>query len=97
MSLEVEQSKRGSIQVIFGPMFSGKTTELIRIVKRFSIAKKRCLMIKYSKDVRYSVDGVSTHDKSVVVNLKHLIPPQAGLDRKGVHHPGRAQRLCVGL
>lgn len=46
-------------------MFSGKTTELIRRMKRFQIANHSCLMIKYSKDIRYSENGVSTHDKQV--------------------------------
>ncbi|EAL62823.1 hypothetical protein ACTFIW_008026 [Dictyostelium discoideum] len=57
----------GKIQVIFGPMFSGKTTELIRRIKRFNFANKKCLLIKYSKDTRYN-DNIDksflvTHDK----------------------------------
>ena len=63
--LSIQTRPHGNIQVIFGPMFSGKTTELIRRVKRFSIAKKACLIIKYAKDQRYSVHGVATHDKQV--------------------------------
>jgi thymidine kinase len=58
---------RGSIEVIFGPMFSGKTTELLRRIRRFSLAQRTCLVVKYSKDTRYSQDGVSTHDRSVQV------------------------------
>lgn len=53
----------GEIQVIFGPMFSGKTTELIRRLKRYQIAKYRCLIVRYAKDVRYSTTGLATHDK----------------------------------
>ncbi|KAL1005514.1 hypothetical protein UPYG_G00060060 [Umbra pygmaea] len=45
---------RGQIQVIFGPMFSGKSTELMRRVRRFQIAQYNCLVIKYAKDIRYS-------------------------------------------
>lgn len=44
-------------------MFSGKTTELIRRVKRYQIAKYRCLLVRYAKDVRYSTTAVATHDK----------------------------------
>lgn len=44
-------------------MFSGKTTELIRRMKRYQIAKYRCLIVRYAKDVRYSVSGIATHDK----------------------------------
>ncbi|KAL7989528.1 hypothetical protein Chor_012194 [Crotalus horridus] len=54
---------RGQIQVIFGPMFSGKSTELMRRVRRFQIAQYKCLLIKYAKDTRYCVNGVSTHDR----------------------------------
>ncbi|GCA63574.1 thymidine kinase [Kipferlia bialata] len=51
----------GRIDLICGPMFSGKSTELIRLVRRFSIAEKRCLVIKWADDQRYSVTGVATH------------------------------------
>ncbi|XP_056443094.1 thymidine kinase, cytosolic [Gadus chalcogrammus] len=54
---------RGQIQVIFGPMFSGKSTELMRRVRRFQIAQYKCLVIKYAKDTRYSEEGVATHDQ----------------------------------
>ncbi|CDQ98362.1 unnamed protein product, partial [Oncorhynchus mykiss] len=56
----------GQIQVIFGPMFSGKSTELIRRVRRFQIAQYNCLVVKYAKDTRYSEKGMATHDKSTM-------------------------------
>ncbi|KAM6050440.1 thymidine kinase, cytosolic isoform 1-T1 [Chlamydotis macqueenii] len=57
---------RGQIQVIFGPMFSGKSTELMRRVRRFQLAQYRCLLVKYAKDTRYGTAGVCTHDKSTM-------------------------------
>ncbi|XP_070596209.1 thymidine kinase, cytosolic [Erythrolamprus reginae] len=60
------QKARGQIQVIFGPMFSGKSTELMRRVRRFQIAQYKCLLIKYAKDTRYCVNGVSTHDRNTM-------------------------------
>ncbi|NXU53267.1 KITH protein, partial [Turnix velox] len=57
---------RGQIQVIFGPMFSGKSTELMRRVRRFQLAQYRCLLVKYDKDTRYGLSGVCTHDKSTM-------------------------------
>uniref|UniRef100_A0A8C4WUT2 Thymidine kinase n=1 Tax=Eptatretus burgeri TaxID=7764 RepID=A0A8C4WUT2_EPTBU len=54
---------RGQIQVIFGPMFSGKSTELLRRVRRYQLARHDCLLIKYSHDVRYGGDGICTHDR----------------------------------
>lgn len=47
-------------------MFSGKSTELLRRLKRFEIAKRRVLVIKYGKDVRYSVENLSTHDRQMM-------------------------------
>ena len=58
------EAELGSIEVIYGPMFSGKSTELLRTVKRFGYAKKKCLVVNYSFDNRYSQEEVmSTHDK----------------------------------
>ncbi|MBN3307606.1 KITH protein, partial [Amia calva] len=54
------------LQVIFGPMFSGKSTELMRRVRRFQIAQYNCLVIKYAKDTRYSDSGMATHDRSTM-------------------------------
>lgn len=54
---------KGEIQIIFGPMFSGKTTELLRRIKRFQVAKYKCVVIKYEKDKRYDKMDVATHDR----------------------------------
>ncbi|XWV25289.1 mg356 protein [Tupanvirus deep ocean] len=51
-----------SITTIVGPMFSGKTTELIRLIDRQRIAGKKCLIIKHSMDDRFD-DVVSTTNK----------------------------------
>ena len=41
------------------------STELIRRMRRFTVANHSCLMIKYAKDDRYSDDGVATHDRQI--------------------------------
>ncbi|XP_043190497.1 thymidine kinase, cytosolic-like isoform X1 [Amphibalanus amphitrite] len=56
----------GQVQVIFGPMFSGKTTELIRRLKRYQVANHRCLIIKYANDNRYADKDISTHDRQTL-------------------------------
>lgn len=53
----------GHIELIIGPMFAGKSTELIRRVKRYNISGKKVFNIKYAEDTRYSKDSISTHDK----------------------------------
>lgn len=54
----------GRIELIIGPMFSGKTTELMRRIRALTIAKKKAHVINYSKDLRYpgSDSSVVTHD-----------------------------------
>ena len=57
---------KGQIHLIFGPMFSGKTTELLRQIVRFTLAKLDCVVIKYSADTRYAVDEAATHDQRMI-------------------------------
>lgn len=52
----------GYLEVIAGGMFSGKTEELIRRVKRATIARKRVLLFKPDIDRRYREDAVASHD-----------------------------------
>ena len=54
--------KAGSIEVICGSMFSGKTEELIRRMKRAQFAKLKVEIYKPCIDVRYSEDEVVSHD-----------------------------------
>jgi len=56
----------GRIEVIFGPMFSGKSTELLRRIRRYTVANHRCLVVKYKNDTRYSDENMSTHDKQMI-------------------------------
>jgi thymidine kinase len=44
-------------------MFSGKTTELIRRLRRYQIAKYKCLIVKYANDDRYSESDIVSHDQ----------------------------------
>jgi thymidine kinase len=56
----------GCIEVVCGPMFSGKTEELIRRVKRAQIAKQRVQIFKPAIDVRYDKDDVVSHSSQAV-------------------------------
>jgi thymidine kinase len=56
------EGSTGSIEVVCGSMFSGKTEELIRRIKRANIARKRVQVFKPTIDSRYSVDAVASHD-----------------------------------
>ncbi|MBQ7191572.1 MAG: thymidine kinase [Paludibacteraceae bacterium] len=60
--------RRGSIEVVCGSMFSGKTEELIRRMKRAQFAKQRVEIFKPSIDVRYSEQDVVSHDHNVITS-----------------------------
>lgn len=67
----------GRIEVITGPMFSGKSEELIRRLKRAKIAKQRVVCFKPDIDLRYhktaiASHGAQTHDACVVANIDRL-------------------------
>ena len=54
----------GTIEIIYGPMFSGKSSELLRKIRRFEHAKRNCLVINYSHDNRYTTgEEMATHDR----------------------------------
>ena len=62
-----------SLELILGSMYSGKTTELLRRVRRFQSIGKRVLVLNHALDKRYG-DGVHTHygDGTVAVQLESL-------------------------
>lgn len=55
--------KKGWIEVITGPMFAGKSEELIRRIKRLEYAHKKTLVFKPKIDNRYSENEIVSHSK----------------------------------
>ena len=53
-----------NLHLIIGPMFSGKTTELLRIAKRLKSINLNILLLNYNEDTRYSDTEMTTHDKT---------------------------------
>ena len=62
------QKKTGSIEVIAGSMFSGKTEELIRRLKRAKIARLKVEIFKPAIDTRYSLAEVVSHDENSILS-----------------------------
>ncbi len=60
------ENKRGWIEVICGSMFSGKTEELIRRLKRAKFAKQNVEIFKPQVDRRYSEEEVVSHDENAI-------------------------------
>lgn len=61
-----ESPKRGWVEVICGSMFSGKTEELIRRLKRARIAKMKVEIFKPKLDTRYDESNVVSHDSNFI-------------------------------
>lgn len=77
--------KNGTLTVIAGPMFSGKTEELIRQVRRAVIGKKHVQVFKHKIDVRYGADRkVFSHnglsfESDIITEAKEILEK---LDKK---------------
>ncbi len=61
-----EAHRPGRIEVVCGSMFSGKTEELIRRMKRAKFAKQKVEIFKPSNDTRYSDEDVVSHDQNSI-------------------------------
>ncbi len=59
-------SRRGWVEVICGSMFSGKTEEFIRRLKRAEFANQKVEIFKPRIDVRYSEEEVVSHDSNAI-------------------------------
>ncbi|MFV0365670.1 MAG: thymidine kinase [Mangrovibacterium sp.] len=83
------QNSRGAIEVICGSMFSGKTEELIRRLRRAQFAKQRVEIFKPLIDTRYSETEVVSHDENsipstAVDNSSSILLLSGGYDVVGI-------------
>ena len=65
----ISPKNTGWIEVICGPMFSGKTEELIRRLIRAQIAKQNVKIFKPAIDDRYSEDYIVSHNKRKIKSI----------------------------
>lgn len=72
------KNSMGSLEVIAGPMFCGKTEELIRRVKRAMIAKKNVVVVKHVLDIRYKKRNVTSHSG-------HTLRSKVVKSARGIH------------
>ncbi len=64
----LEMTRRGRIEVVCGSMFSGKTEELIRRMKRAKFARQKVEIFKPALDTRYSEEEVVSHDSNHILS-----------------------------
>lgn len=63
MNTTKNNTKSGAIHLIMGPMFAGKSTELLRKIRRYNIKRKSTIVVAYELDDRYTSENkVITHD-----------------------------------
>lgn len=67
---------QGSIELICGPMFSGKTEELIRRLRRSQIAKQRVAIFKPLTDDRYSDSKIVSHNQAALKSFSIKKPKE---------------------
>ena len=90
---------RGSVEVICGSMFSGKTEELLRRLKRVKIAKQTVEIFKPVIDVRFSAVEVVSHDRNSIISTpvdhsSNIMLLSSGTDVVGIDE---AQFFDMGL
>lgn len=59
-------NNQGYLELIIGPMYAGKSTELIRIFNRYKCLKKNIIVINHIFNNRYGTNGLSTHNKEII-------------------------------
>ncbi len=67
--------KRGWVEVVVGGMFSGKTEELIRRLRRSQLARQKVQVFKPIIDDRYSVEDVTSHNRNSIkaLPIRHIL------------------------
>ncbi len=81
--------RSGWIEVICGSMFSGKTEELIRRIRRAKIANQKVVIFKPSTDVRYDEKQVVSHDLNIIESVplkssREILKYAAGMEVIGI-------------
>ena len=64
----------GYLEVILGPMFSGKTTYLVELYNKYKQLDKNVIAVNFVNDTRYHDTMLSTHDKVMIpcIQCNHL-------------------------
>ena len=81
--------RSGWIEVICGSMFSGKTEELIRRIKRARIANQKAILFKPAIDVRYNAQDIVSHDANSLNSIpvhesKEILQHIEGIEVVGI-------------
>lgn len=73
MNAQPSKNSNGFLELIIGPMYSGKTSTLIELYKQYTLSNMGICVINYAEDVRYDTTRMSTHDKTMIDCYNTLI------------------------
>jgi thymidine kinase len=62
----LKKTSNAYLEIILGPMFSGKTSKLLQIYEKYKFCNISVEVINHSEDTRYSLTHLSTHDKIMI-------------------------------
>lgn len=68
---EDRKSSTGQLNLIVGPMYAGKSTELLRHIRAHQFLNRKMVVINHAWNMRYNTKGVSTHTGDVYTNCLH--------------------------
>ena len=92
-----ESHLQGRVEVICGSMFSGKTEELIRRLKRARIARQRVMIFKPQIDTRYSEMNVVSHDHNSIHDTQTILKQSVNYDVVGIDEAQFFDRSLVDV
>ena len=74
-------NKTGSLTLIIGPMYSGKTSSILDLYRKYGFSKINTLVVNFEEDKRYHESMMSTHDKTMipcinVLNIRDIMTPE---------------------
>tara|TARA_R100001163_G_scaffold65729_2_gene64323 strand:- start:5026 stop:5625 length:600 start_codon:yes stop_codon:yes gene_type:complete len=80
----MDSHQKSFLHLILGPMFAEKSTTLLRNYRRLSIAKRKCVLIKYQGDQRYTDKNyIATHDQ--ILSRESAYPCHHLNDLEGIY------------
>ena len=87
--LSTASNNTGYLELIIGPMYAGKSTELIRIINRYKCLSKNIVVINHIFNNRYGSNGLTTHnlekiDKCIILEQLKQFEKFIDIDNKNI-------------
>jgi thymidine kinase len=85
-NISTMKSNIGYLELIIGPMYSGKTSSIIELNKQYTLSNMRVCIVNYAQDKRYDDKLLSTHDKRMIEchNILQLSEIEKDVDKYDV-------------